>query len=138
MFVTVWLAIVDLNTGLVTYANAGHENPLLYQNGKWSYILTKHGLVLSALEDVNYSEHTLQLQEGDWLFQYSDGIPEAANKDNELFGDERLLESCRQADMSSTESLLKGIQNDIDEFVGEAEQFDDITMLAYRYHKKEG
>ncbi|MBQ6653939.1 MAG: SpoIIE family protein phosphatase [Erysipelotrichaceae bacterium] len=138
MFVTVWLAIVDLSSGEVRYANAGHENPLICRNGEWSYITTRHGLVLSALEGMQYTDYTLQLNDGDWLFQYSDGIPEAANVNNELFGDERLLESCRKAAMDSTAGFLRSIQNDIDEFVGEAEQFDDITMLAYRFRKKEG
>ncbi|MCR5067629.1 MAG: PP2C family protein-serine/threonine phosphatase [Erysipelotrichaceae bacterium] len=138
MFVTVWLAIVDLKTGIVTHANAGHENPLVCHNGEWSYIMDKHGLVLSALDGIQYTDYTLQLQDGDWLFQYSDGVPEAANTANELFGDERLLESCRKASLNSTAGFLKSIQIDIDEFVGEAEQFDDITMLAYRFHKKEG
>ncbi|MBO4219183.1 MAG: SpoIIE family protein phosphatase [Erysipelotrichaceae bacterium] len=138
MFVTVWLAVVDLNTGTVTCANAGHENPLICQNGVWSYITDRHGLVLSAMEDMKYSEHTMQLQDGDWLFQYSDGIPEATNINSELFGEQRLLDSCQKASLVSPAGFLKSIQIDIDEFVGEAEQFDDITMLAYRFHQKGG
>ena len=137
MFVTVWIAIVNLKTGMVNYANAGHENPMLYQDGKWSYITTKHGLVLSAMPEMKYQDHYLQLQPGDWLFQYSDGVPEATDENLKAYGMERLTNAVNKAPMDNTENFLNYIKNDVETFVNGSEQFDDITMLAFQYRKKD-
>ncbi len=133
MFVTVWLGIVELSTGIVTYANAGHEYPMLYHNGKWEYIWERHGFVLAGMENIRYKEYTLKMEVGDILFQYTDGITEASNSREELFGMERLLKACEASPASDSESLLGDIRAAVAEFTGDAPQFDDMTMLSFRY-----
>ncbi len=133
MFVTVWLGIVELSTGIVTYANAGHENPMLYHDGKWQFIEEKHGFVLAGMEGMTYKEHTLKMEVGDVLFQYTDGVTEATNSREELFGTKRLLAACNASGASDSESFLKDIRGSIEDFTGDAPQFDDITMLSFHY-----
>ncbi len=133
MFVTAWLAVVELSTGVMTYANAGHENPLWYHDGKWEYIMTKHGFVLGGMEDMPYADHTLQLEKGDVIFQYTDGLPEASTKEEKLFGDERLLAAAQEADPGDSAGFIRSIRAAVGRFVQDADQFDDMTMLCFRY-----
>ena len=139
MFVTAWMGILDLTTGNVQFANAGHNPPLLKRaDGSFEYLKTRAGFILAGMEGVRYRVGEITLNEGDRLFLYTDGVPEATNADNKLYGEDRLLSFMnRNASMKATE-LLPALKTDIDEFVGEAPQFDDITMLMFDYKPKKG
>ena len=137
LFVTVWLAIVDINTGKGLAANAGHEHPVLKRaDGQFELIEYRHSPVVAAMEGIRFKEHEFELHPGDTLIEYSDGVTEATNKDNELFGNDRLLAALNKAPDASPEELLQNLRKDIDEFVGTAPQFDDITMLGMRFYGK--
>ena len=139
MFVTAWMGILDLTTGNVQFANAGHNPPLLKRaDGSFEYLKTRAGFVLAGMEGVRYRVGEITLNKGDRLFLYTDGVPEATNIDNKLYGEDRLLSFMNQnASMEATE-LLPALKSNIDEFVGEAPQFDDITMLMFDYNPKKG
>ena len=139
MFVTAWMGILDLNTGTLKYANAGHNPPVLKRaNGEFEYLRTRAGFVLAGMDGVRYRVGELTLSRGDRLFLYTDGVPEATNTENKLYGEDRLLEFMnRNSDVPATE-LLPKLKANIDEFVGEAPQFDDITMLMFDYNPKNG
>ena len=139
MFVTAWMGILDLTTGKMQFANAGHNPPLLKRaNGDFEYLKTRAGFVLAGMEGVRYRVGELTLSSGDRLFLYTDGVPEATNTENKLYGEDRLLAFMNQnASVEATE-LLPALKANIDEFVGEAPQFDDITMLMFDYKLKQG
>ena len=139
MFVTAWMGILDLTTGHVRFANAGHNPPLLKRaDGSFEYLRTRAGFVLGGMEGVRYRVGELTLSPGDRLFLYTDGVPEATSVRNELYGEERLLAFMdRNASVEATK-LLPALKADIDNFVGEAPQFDDITMLMLDYRPKKG
>ena len=140
MFVTVWLGILDTATGKLTAANAGHEYPTILHAGEsFELVKDKHGLVIGAMEGVRFKEYELQLQPGDRLFVYTDGVPEATNADNELFGTERMLAALNEEPMAKPEKILRNVRAAVDAFVKDAEQFDDLTMLCleYRGEKKD-
>lgn len=131
MFVTVWLGILELSTGRLTCANAGHELPALKRaDGDYELVRDKHGFVLAGMEGSRYKEYELQLNPGDKLFLYTDGVPEATDADNQLFGTARMLETLNRCKTEDCKTLLCQVQQDIDTFVGQAPQFDDITMLS--------
>ena len=134
MFVTVWLGILELSTGKITAANAGHEYPAIYRaGGEFTLLKDKHGFVIGGMDGVPYKEYEIDLKPGDVLFLYTDGVPEATSASEELFGTDRMLEALNTAVQSSPEEQLHAVRKAIDQFVGGAEQFDDITMLAFRY-----
>ena len=134
MFVTVWLGILDTATGKITAANAGHEYPTVMEaGGEFRLIKDKHGLVIGAMEGIRYREYELQLQPGGKLFVYTDGVPEATNAENELFGTERMLRALNKDTGASPEQVLRNVRRAVDDFVLEAEQFDDLTMLCLEY-----
>ena len=139
MFVTAWMGILDLTTGNVQFANAGHNPPLLKRaNGSFEYLKTRAGFVLAGMDGVRYRAGEIVLNPGDRLFLYTDGVPEATNTENKLYGEERLLAFMNQnASVEATE-LLPLLKANIDEFVGEAPQFDDITMLMFDYKPEKG
>ena len=139
MFVTAWMGILDTNTGYLQFANAGHNPPLLKKkNGSFEYLKTRAGFVLAGMEGVRYRAGELTLCPGDRLFLYTDGVPEATNTENVLYGEDRLLGFMNEnANVAATE-LLPKLKANIDEFVGEAPQFDDITMLMFDYKSTEG
>ena len=135
MFVTAWIGIIDLETGLMHCANAGHEYPVLCRaGGEYQLIKDKHALVLAAMENVPMKEYTLQMEPGDRLFVYTDGVPEAINKNKEAYGTERLADWLNTLRTEPQEWTLKSVYKNIVEFVGEEEQFDDITMLGFTYN----
>ena len=137
LFVTVWLGILDIRTGTVTAANAGHEFPaIMHKGGKYELLNDKHGFVLAGMPDMKYKEYTIQLDEGDKLFLYTDGVPEATNADNELFGTDRMIEALNSKTSASAEETLKIVESSVDGFVKDAPQFDDLTMLCLEYKKK--
>ena len=175
MFVTVWFGIYEISTGHLTAANAGHEYPTIYRRGKgFELYKDKHGFVLGGMEGLRYKEYELTLEPGDALFVYTDGVPEATNAEEQLYGTERMLDALNRAmtgengnsdqavilskeilqtdagsidekhiqtaasdraqpqQETTCEELLRAVWNDVGDFVGEAEQFDDLTMLAVR------
>ncbi len=139
MFVTVWFAIIDLRTGKGVAANAGHEHPAVKRKDSvYELDVYKHSLAVAAMEGVEFSQHEFELNPGDSIFIYTDGVPEATSSEVELFGSERMLKALNSKEYESQEEVLKGVKDAIDEFVGEADQFDDITMLGFKYYGPEG
>ena len=134
MFVTVWLGILELSSGKLTAANAGHEYPVLKtpEDG-FELMKDKHGFVLGGMDGMRYKEYELQLKSGSKLFLYTDGVPEATNGKNEMFGVERMLAALNKAPDAEPEQILKHVREAVSVFVGDAEQFDDLTMLCIEY-----
>lgn len=133
MFVTVWLGILDIRTGILTAANAGHEYPVICKaGGQYELYKQKHGLAVAVMENSRYNEYEVQINKGDTLFVYTDGVAEATDSHNELYGTTRLVDALNCNLNASCEETVKKVREDIDSFVGEAEQFDDITMLCFR------
>lgn len=134
MFVTVWLGILEISTGEMKCANAEHEYPAIRPaGGEYSLLHDKHGLVLAGMEGARYREYELRMHPGDCLFVYTDGVAEATNGANELYGTGRMLAALNQGRDMGCENLLRAVRKDIDAFVGDAPQFDDITMLSMIY-----
>ena len=139
MFVTAWMGILDLTTGNLQFANAGHNPPVLKRrDGSFEYLKTRAGFVLAGMEGMCYRVGELTLYPGDRLFLYTDGVPEATNADNKLYGEDRLLSFMNQNATIEATAFLPALKANIDEFVGEAPQFDDITMLMFDYKPKQG
>ena len=131
MFITIWLGIYEISTGNVTAANAGHEYPMRSTpEGRFELMKDKHGFVVGGLPDIRYKEYSFNVEQGCSLFLYTDGVAEATDKDNEMFGTDRMLETLNKDPKSDPETLLRDMREALDVFVGDADQFDDITMLA--------
>ena len=134
LFVTVWLAIIELSTGKGIAANAGHEHPALRRkDGNYELVVYRHSPAVAAMEGMRFKEHEFELHPGDALFVYTDGVAEATDADYKLYGTDRMLKALNSEPLASPEELLKNVRSDIDVFVGEADQFDDITMLGFSY-----
>lgn len=130
LFVTAWMGLVDLEDGTLTYVNAGHNPPLLKKaDGSFEYLRCKPALVLAGMEMTKYTQHEIPVAPGDRLFLYTDGVTEATDADNQLYGEERLQNYLNEHGHYDVVEMLHGLKEDIDGFVGEAPQFDDITML---------
>mgnify|MGYP006065083345 FL=1 len=137
LFVTGWMGVLEISTGKFVYVNAGHNPPLLKRaGGTFERLKSRPGFVLAGMEGVRYRENTLQLEPGDRLYLYTDGVTEATNSHEELFGDERLQNALNEYMDLPVEQFLPKIKECIDAFVGDADQFDDITMLALDYQSK--
>ena len=131
MFVTVWFGVLEISSGKITAANAGHEYPVIKKaGGGFELFKDKHGFVVGGMDGIRYKEYELQLEKDDVLFLYTDGVPEATNAEKELFGTNRLLTALNNSKNTDMKTLLADVRNAIDEFVGEAEQFGDLTMLG--------
>ena len=134
MFVTVWLGILELSTGRLVCANAGHEYPVFKRTGEpFELYKDKHGLVIGAMEGLNYREYEIQMKPGDKLFVYTDGVPEAGNSRKELFGTDRMMEALNREPEAPLTEVLQNVRRAVDAFVGDAEQADDLTMLCLEY-----
>ena len=134
MFVTVWLGILEISTGRITAANAGHEYPVLRKpGGTFEMLRDKHGLVIGALEGIRYAEYEIQMEPGSKLFLYTDGVPEAADEETHMFGTERMMEALNDAREDAPEQVLEKMSAAVSGFVKDAEQFDDLTMLCLEY-----
>ena len=137
MFVTVWLGILEISTGKLTAANAGHEYPAVKKpGGGFELFKDKHGFVIGGMEGSKYREYEIQFEPGSKLFIYTDGVPEATNSANELFGTDRLLEALNSAPDASPKEILDNVRRAVDGFVKDAEQFDDLTMLCVEYNER--
>ena len=138
MFVTVWLGVMQISTGHMVCANAGHEYPAIRRvGGRYELLHDKHGFVLAGMEGSRYREYEITLEKGDSLFVYTDGVPEATNAENELFGTDRMLEALNQNPDAASEEVIREVQKAIEVFMKQAPQFDDITMLSMIYKGKE-
>ncbi len=139
LFVTAWMGIVEISSGTLTCVNAGHNPPLLAHGGKgFEYLKTRSGFVLAGLEGSRYRPFTITLESGDTLFLYTDGVTEATDSKNELYGEERLKDALNRNISLKPEKLVNSIKADVDGFVKDAAQFDDITVLAFSYHPEGG
>lgn len=138
MFVTVWLGILEISTGKLIAANAGHEFPTIRRGGgAYELFRDKHGFVLGGMDGMRYRNYELTLCPGDSLYVYTDGVAEANNRDGELFGTERMLNALNVQPDAQPKKILENVRAGIDAFVQEAAQFDDITMLSLQYHGTE-
>ena len=135
MFVTSWIGILQISTGRLTAANAGHEYPAIYhfRTGEFSLYKDRHSFVLGGMPNVRYREYELKLEPGDKLFIYTDGVAEASNSKEELFGTDRMLAALNAASKGSPKDILFSVRDAVDAFSGNAEQFDDLTMLCLEY-----
>ncbi len=135
MFVTAWLGILDLSTGLLKFANAGHNPPLIGKSrGKFEYLKARSGMVLACMEGIKYRKNELQLDPGDRLYLYTDGVTEAMDCDDKLYGEQNLLDFANAVGEANPEELCRRVEEDVDRFVGNAPQFDDITMLGLTFN----
>lgn len=131
MFVTVWLGILEISTGKIIASNAGHEYPAMRKaNGEFELIKDKHGMMVGAMPGVKYTDYEMELEKGGCLFVYTDGVPEATDANCQLFGTDRMIDALNKEPLASPEALLKNVKDATDEFIGDAPQFDDLTMLA--------
>ena len=138
MFVTVWLGILELSTGRLICANAGHEYPIQRgRDGAFRVIRDKHGLMVGAMKKSKYQDYELRLASGDAMFLYTDGVPEANNAAGEFFGMDRLLATLNRLGDAGPREILEGVKADVDRFVEGADQFDDLTMLCVVYNGPE-
>lgn len=136
MFVTAWMAVLEISTGKLTFVNAGHNAPILKEEKDYRWLKSKPGFVLGGMEDIQYSQNEIFLNPRDRIFLYTDGVTEAINKEEEQFGEERLFEVLNKKGNSEISNVLDSIKNNIDIFVGDLDQFDDITMLILEYKNK--
>ena len=134
LFVTVWLAIIEISTGKGMAANAGHEHPVILRaNGQYELVIYRHSPAVATMEGIRFREHDFELHPGDRLFVYTDGVPEAMDANNELFGTDRMLTALNADPEAAPVQLLRNVRTAIDAFVGDVPQFDDITMLGFHY-----
>ena len=137
-FVTVWLGILEISTGNGWAVNAGHEHPVIRRGGgAFELVVYRHSVAVAVMPDVKFRQHEFHLDPGDTLFIYTDGVPEATNIDSELFGNDRMLQALNEQPDRGPEELLPHLHGEISKFVGEAPQFDDITMLMLEYRGPE-
>ena len=144
MFVTVWLGVLELSTGRLIWADAGHEKPILCHDGVWSFLEKHNGIALGMMDpellamddEPAFVDQETILAPGDAVFQYTDGVTEATDAKERLFGEERLLEALNASKTTAPEALLPMLRGAIDAFVKEAPQFDDITMLSLLYRAR--
>ena len=134
MFVTAWMGVLELSTGHLTYVNAGHNPPLLRRAGGYDYLRSRPGFVLAGMDETRYRSYSLDLAPGDALFLYTDGVTEATNAEKQLYGEDRLADVLNANRDCAPEALLSAVKADVEAFVGQAPQFDDITVLSLCYY----
>ena len=133
MFITVWLGIVNLKTGEVVAANAGHEDPAIFNGNEFIIDKQKHGIPIGAMDGYKYKDYKFKLKTGNKLFVYTDGVPEAEDDNDKMFGLDNMIKSLNKVKESSCTGILNSMKNDVDKFVNGAVQFDDLTMLCFEY-----
>ncbi|MBQ9415891.1 MAG: serine/threonine-protein phosphatase [Clostridia bacterium] len=135
LFVTVWLGILEISTGKIKAANAGHEYPIIQKTpgGPLELFQDRHGFVIGGMPGTKYREYELQLTPGTKLFLYTDGVPEATDGEEEMFGNERMLAALNEEPDAEPCRVLRNVRRAVDNFVKDAEQFDDLTMLCLEY-----
>lgn len=135
MFVTAWMGIVDLTTGVLEYANAGHNPPLLFNGSEFTYLKSRPGFVLAGMEGMKYRLNTVQLNPKDRIVLYTDGVTEAVNHANEMYGEEKLKNYLNENKDLNCKDLMNQLKDSIDEFAEGVPQFDDITLLIFDFNK---
>ena len=138
MFVTVWIGILEISTGRLTASNGGHEYPVLTKDGRFEMYKDVHSFLVGGMPGVKYKEYELQLNPGDKLFVYTDGVPEAQDSEKKMFGMDRTVDTLNENREGSPKELLQSVRKAVDAFVGDAEPFDDLTMLCLEYKGKQG
>lgn len=139
LFVTVWLAIIQISTGKGIAANAGHEHPVIKRaGGDFELQIYRHSPAVATIEGIRFKEHEFEIYPGDLLYVYTDGVPEATNAHDELYGTDRMLEVLNKNKDAEPKTILEAVRADIEKFVGDAPQFDDITMLAFNFLGSDG
>ena len=134
MFVTAWVGILEISTGRLRAANAGHECPAVKKaGGRFELLRDSHGVMLGTFENAHYKEYEILLEPGSEIFLYTDGVPEATDAGNNMFGTDRMLDALNSEKEAHPEKILKNVRASVDAFVQEAEQFDDLTMLCLEY-----
>jgi sigma-B regulation protein RsbU (phosphoserine phosphatase) len=137
MFVTCFMGYLDVETGVFTYVNAGHNPPVIKRvDGSWEFLPCKPGFVLAGMEDINYKPQSITLNKGDMVYMYTDGVTEATDQVEDLYGEKRLLSTLNSNNSSDITDVLESVKNDIVLFANGAEQADDITMLIMEYYGK--
>ena len=136
MFVTVWIGILEISTGKLTAANGGHEYPVMMKDGRFELYKDLHGLLVGGIPGVTYENYEILLNPGNKLFVYTDGVPEANNEERKMFGLERMTKALNTEPGASPQDLLKNVRRAVDNYVKDAEQFDDLTMLCIEYKGK--
>lgn len=137
MFVTVWFGVLEISTGKMKACSAGHEYPCIRRaGGQFELFKDKHGFVVGGMDGIKYKDYELEFAPGDEIYLYTDGVAEATNLDNELYGTNRLIDVLNSELDIPVHQITSNVRNSIDEFVGTAPQFDDITMLMFRYKGK--
>lgn len=131
MFVTVWLGILDLETGIMTASNAGHEYPILKKpDGDFEVLKDPHGFVLGGMDGIVFKNYEIEMPKGSKLFVFTDGLAEAQTADNELFGTARITQALNSCKDGSPKEIIDNVAEATDEFVAGVDQFDDLTMLC--------
>lgn len=139
LFVTVWLGKLNLKTGKLSYVNAGHSQPLVkHYSNNFEYLDTRPNLVIGGMEDIKYREYEIDLNAGDMIFLYTDGITEANDNYNEFYGENRLKEIINKNKNEKLNDIIVEVNNDIDKFCNKKELFDDTTMMIIKYDIKVG
>ena len=134
MFVTIWFGILDVSSGQMKAVNSGHEYPAFRKkDGKFELMKEKHNIATGIMEGVSYSEYEIQMEPGDKIFLYTDGVPEATSKETELYGTDRLIDALNQKGDGTPYDILMEVRHSVNEFVKDAEQFDDLTMMCVEY-----
>ena len=134
MFVTIWFGILEISSGLLKIVNSGHEYPAYRKNGgQFELLKGKHSIATGIMEDIQYSEIVIQMEPGDKIFVYTDGVPEATNKEQQLYGTDRMIDALNEKGDGTPHEILMEVHRSVNEFVNDAEQFDDLTMLCVEY-----
>ena len=135
MFVTVWLAVLEISTGKGMACNAGHENPAIRSaGGSFESLKYKHGMFIGVNKKAKYQIREFELHPGDCVFVFTDGVPEATNQNEEMFGEERLIATLNQTADAGPEELIRSVRRAVKRFAANSPQFDDITMLCLKYN----
>ena len=134
MFVTMWFGILEISTGILTASNAGHEYPFIRRNGHYEMFNDKHGVVVGVMEDAKYTEYNVQLKKGDSLFVYTDGVAEANNREQQLFGLDRIKEALNKNPSADCREQIQNVTKAVEDFSDGAAQFDDLTILCLEYN----
>ena len=134
MFVTCWIGIIRLDNGIVEFVNAGHNPPVIKQNGQFKYLKAPANLVMGGLNRAKYEKQVFQLKPGDTIFLYTDGITEAKAENDDMYGEERLLNYLNSVNTLDPKKIVNGVLEDTLAFVNGFEQSDDMTLLAFSYY----
>ena len=135
MFITIWVGVLDLESGELKFVSAGHNAPVLSRDGHGEFLQQKNNFVMAGMKDVDYKEQSIQLEDNDVICLYTDGVTEAEDKDHNLFGDDRLL-NCFNNSINDPTELIGAVRKSINEFIDGNSQFDDITMLCFKWKKQ--